>query len=65
MNPVAYEPIAKYKFTEEFAGTIKSTEFTTNDLNELFSRTMEFLLFCGITESGLYEMFDNYKEEFI
>ena len=58
-----YEEItAKYKFTEEFDGVTKTTEIITNDLCDVFSSAINFLIYCGIERDRLDEYMDLYKE---
>ena len=59
------EIIAKYTFTETFDDVTKSTEIITNDLCDLFSSTMDFLKYCGISEAQLKEYMDLYTEGYI
>ena len=52
----------KYTLTEEFDNTTKTVQFETTGLTELFSQTMDFLKYCGISKDSLLEMFNEYKE---
>lgn len=54
-----------YKLIETFDGITKSTEIITNDLTELFSCTMDFLKYCGISKVKLKEYFNLYNEGLI
>lgn len=56
------EPKPIYKFSETFDHITKYTKIKTNDLSELFSCTMDFLKYCGISETQLDELYDLYKE---
>lgn len=60
-----YEPIAKYRLTENFDNVIKTVEFETNELTEVFSQMMGFMIYCGVSKESIYQMFDDYEAGFI
>jgi hypothetical protein len=51
----------KYMLKEEFGKVTKFTKFTTNDMKQMFGKTMEFLKYIGFTDDMLQEYFELYQ----